>query len=324
MAMVADLWTLARPRLMPFVVGLVVLGFAWAHWDRALVVRGGADLLVVCAAWALLHAGTLWLNAALDRDEGEVLFGRAVTPPPGTALAAYVALVACVFVAAVANPISAACAAACAGLAVAYSHPATAWKGHPLGGPLVNLVGYGLLSPLAGWAVVGVDWDARTAAVWPLAAIGVLGTYFAAQAFQEEEDRARGYRTLVATHGSRVVLLAARVALGTTALGGVVLLAMGWVPLVCAVGIPGWWIVDRYLVAWSHEPHGGSEKWARGFALRLGVLLLVGIALAFSDYAWDSFHDRPVAGLGTAGGHPPDRPLLSPRAMRAWERATSR
>ncbi|MCA9571391.1 MAG: hypothetical protein KC656_26310, partial [Myxococcales bacterium] len=68
--MAADLWTLARPRLMPFVVGLVVLGYAWAHWDRALVVRGGRELLVVCVAWALLHAGTLWLNAALDRDEG--------------------------------------------------------------------------------------------------------------------------------------------------------------------------------------------------------------------------------------------------------------
>ena len=82
--------------------------------------------------------------------------------------------------------------------------------------------------------------------------------------------------------------------------------------------------VDRYLVAWSDQPGGGNERWARGFASRLGALLLAGIALAFWDYAWDSFHDRPVAGLGTAAGHPPDRPLLPPDQMRIWERTRTR
>ena len=42
------------------------------------------SLLGVLAAWSWLNAGTLWLNAAVDRDEGEVLFGRSVKPPPLT------------------------------------------------------------------------------------------------------------------------------------------------------------------------------------------------------------------------------------------------
>ena len=51
----------------------------------------------------------------------------------------------------------------------------------------------------------------RTVVVWLCGGSGVLGCYFAVQAFQADEDRARGYRTLVATHGPKAVLLAGRV-----------------------------------------------------------------------------------------------------------------
>ena len=50
-------------------------------------------LALVLLAWVALHAGTLWLNAALDRDEGEVLWGRAVPVPANAALGGYAALV---------------------------------------------------------------------------------------------------------------------------------------------------------------------------------------------------------------------------------------
>lgn len=300
---------LARPLLLPYVLCLVLLGFAWAHWDRALTLRGGEAFGWVILAWACLHAGTLWLNAALDQDEGEVLFGRPVRPPPSTSAAGYVALAASVPLAWWGNPVAGGACLVCALLAVAYSHPRLAWKGHPLGGPVVNIVGYGLLSPLAGWACVGVDPTPRTVGVWLLCALAIFGTFLAAQAFQEREDSARGYRTLVATHGPRVVLQGARAAIGAAMFGGLLLAAIGWLPRICLVGVVGWLPVDRWLAAWASRPGGGTEADARGFARRMSVAALLGIALALGQYTFDSLSLRPVAGLGTVSGHPPDQPI---------------
>lgn len=303
------LFRLARPRLLPYVLGLVLLGFAWAHWDRALTLRGGEGIVWVLLAWTALHAGTLWLNAALDQDEGEVLFGRPVRPPAGTSIAAYVALALTVPLAWFGHPLAGVAGLVCALLAVGYSHPRLAWKGHPLGGPVVNIVGYGLLSPLAGWAVVAVPPDPRTVLVWILFALAIFGTYLAAQAFQQDEDRGRGYRTLVATHGPRVVLQGARITIGIAMIGGLFLAAIGWLPRICLVGVVGWGAVDRQLSAWANLPNGGTEADARGFATRMLFAALLGIVLALGQYTVDSLSRRPVAGLGTVAGHPPDTPI---------------
>jgi 4-hydroxybenzoate polyprenyltransferase len=306
------LWALSRPRLMPFVMLLPVVGFGWGHWDRALELRGAAGLPWVVAAWTLLQAGTMWLNAALDRDRGEVLWGRAVAVPAATAPCAYVALLSAVGCAFLGSLLSGCACALCALLAVLYSHPATVWKGRPLLGPLVNFIGYGLLSTLAGWALVGVAPNPRTVIVWLCGGFGVLGCYFAVQAFQADEDRARGYRTLIATHGPCATLLAARCCIGLGELGGAVLGVVGWLPrLVLAGLLLGFWI-DRYLAAWSRQPGGGDERWARGLAKRLLLAALLGIALAYVDYFIDYFAERPVAGLATARGHPDDVEIEPP------------
>ncbi len=306
MSTAAALWRLARPRLLPFVLFLPLIGFGWAHWDRALPLRGERALPFVLAAWALLQAGTLWLNAALDRDTGEVLLGRAVPAPPGVQFWGYAALLAAVALGAAAGPVAGAAVAVCALLSVLYSHPRTAWKGQPLLGPLVNWIGYGLLSPLAGWAVVGVGPDVRSVIAWLLGSLGVLGCYFAAQAFQGDEDARRGYRTLVVTHGPRGTLTAARLCLGVGFLGGTVLAAVGWLPRVCLAAWPlGLW-VDHWLRRWADQPGGGGERWARGLALRLLLGAVLAIGLAYVDYFWAIAEGRPVAGLGTAAGHPPD------------------
>jgi 4-hydroxybenzoate polyprenyltransferase len=300
------LWVLARPRLLPFVLLLPVVGFGWGHWDRALTLRGEAGLPWVVLAWLLLQAGTMWLNAALDRDSGETLWGRSITVPAAATPCAYVALALAVGSAFVGNFLSGCACAVCALLAILYSHPATVWKGHPILGPIVNGLGYGLLSTLAGWALVEVSPNPRTVIVWICGALGLLGCYFAVQAFQGDEDRARGYRTLVATHGPKAVLLAARVCIGLGELGGLVLAVIGWLPRLTLVGlIPAIWI-DRWLAAWSKQPNGGDERWARGLAMRLLGAALLGIALAYVDYFIDIALDRPVAGLGTQRGHPLD------------------
>lgn len=317
----ASLWVHARPALWPFLWLLTLFGYGWAHWDRGLLIRGGSAYLGVVAAWTLLNAGTLWLNAALDRDEGEVLMGRHAPLPPGLAAWGYAALAASVAVAAWAHPGAGLCAAACAALAVAYSHPRIAWKGHPIGGPMVNLVGYGLLSPLAGWSCVDVAMNPRTAVVFGLGAVAILGTYFTAQAFQGDEDAARGYRTLVVTHGPRVVLTAARVCFAVLVVGAVGVAVAGWVPRINLLALPLVLWVDRYLARWSRQPGGGDVGWAKAFAFRLLAAALAMLALNFGEYVRADLAGEPVAGLGTAAGRPTDRPALPPAQMRAWEAA---
>lgn len=312
-------WLLSRPRLAPFVITLPFLGWAFAHWDRALSLQHPGAFAGVAFAWWWLHAATLWLNAAVDRDEGEVLMGEAVPPPAHTATLGYAGLAVSVVVAAAANPLSGVAAALSAGMAVLYSHPATLWKAHPVGGPFVNWFGYGVLSPLAGWATAGVTLNPRTAVLWFLGSLGVLGAYFAAQAFQGAEDRARGYRTLVVTHGPRATLRAARLCVFVAFAGGVALAAIGWLPRLCLVAAIGWFFADRFFTQWLAQPDGGDESWARGFANRMLAALVLGVALAFTQYVIDSFEGRPVAGLGTVGGHPPDRPRLPPAQLRFWD-----
>jgi hypothetical protein len=302
--------------MLPYVWTLVGAGYGWAHWDRALPARGVVALPWVFASWAALHAGTLWLNAALDQDDGEVLLGRSVPVPDGTRSVGWVGLALALALAAPAGPAVWGASLGCVVLAVLYSGPGLAWKGHPWGGPVVNLVGYGLLSPLAGWVVVGVPGNLRTLAVAAGVAIAVLGAYFAAQAFQGPEDRARGYRTLVATHGPATVLLAARVCLGLAWLDATALAAVGWLPRVCLVGVPLFWWVDRGLAEWGRLPSGGGARDAAAFVRRVVIASAVVLAAVAAQYAVDSASGGPVAGLATAAGVPPDRTVAAWRAER--------
>ncbi|MEO0602351.1 MAG: hypothetical protein AAF211_12995, partial [Myxococcota bacterium] len=139
-----------------------------------------------------------------------------------------------------------------------------------------------------------------------------------------EEDRARGYRTLVVTHGPRVTLQVARACVFVAFLGGVTLAVLGWIPRLCLLAVFGWGIADRFFARWMSQPDGGDESWARGLANRLLIALLLGVSLAFAEYVNDSLHGRPVAGLGTAAGHPPDRPRLPPALMRMKDRARTK
>jgi 1,4-dihydroxy-2-naphthoate octaprenyltransferase len=313
------LWHLSRPKLLPFVLLLPLCGYGLAHWDRALLARGVDALVLTLVAWTLLHAGTLWLNAAVDRDEGPVLYGTSVAPPPYAAAAGYVALFACVGIGALARPAIGAGALVCALLAVAYSHPASLWKGHAVLGPLVNLVGYGLVSPLVGFLAVDVPPTWRLLTVWVAGGIGVMGAYFAAQAFQHDEDAARDYRTLVVTHGATACVRAARWCMLVGMVIGTTMAVVGWVPRVCLVAVPLAIWVDAHFRAWLAVPGGGDVSHARALVQRLLVSALLAIALCFADYFWADAHGLPVAGLGTAAGHPPDRPVLAPLAMRRWE-----
>jgi hypothetical protein len=98
------------------------------------------------------------------------------------------------------------------------------------------------------------------------------------------------------------------------------LAVVGWFPRACLVAAPLWIWVDRLFVRWMRLPNGGTEAMARSLAQRLLVSGLVVVALVTATYVDQVRRHVPVSGLGTAAGHPADRPMLAPRAMRQWER----
>lgn len=278
------LFGLARPRGTAILLLVVLFGYGLAHWDGALDLTRPAALAVVLVAWVWLSAGTLWLNAVLDGDEAGVLFARGHLPhPPRLAAWAYAALALAVAASTAADRRAGLACAACAALAVLYSHPHTKWKAHPVLGPAVNATGYGLLTPLAGWALVGTPMTARAAGTLGFAAVFVVGATFAAQASQREDDARRGYRTLVVTHGPAACLRATRVCTlaGVAAVG--VFSAANVYPHLLLLGLPSFALADRALVRWSKKPDGGTPGDAARFLLRVlagGVLL---VALAWID-----------------------------------------
>lgn len=297
----AALWALGRLRLLPFVVALPMAGWGWGHWSRARPMTAPEGMAALALAWALLHLGTMWLNAARDRDEGPVLLGEPGPVPAVAVPMGGVALAAAVLVATEAG--AGGLTAVAALLAVAYSRPdapRAAWKAHPVLGPLTNLVGYGVISPWVGWRLVGVPLDART--LWVLAGwlAGIGGSYLLAQTFQEAEDRARGDRTPVALLGAAATARMARMAFAVSFLLALGLAAAGWLPRALWLAAP--WVLraDAALGALMENPTPLAAVTA---ARRIGEGVAVMGLAAVGDHLAASLGGGPVAGLATAAGH---------------------
>jgi 4-hydroxybenzoate polyprenyltransferase len=273
-------------------------------------------LLWLAAIWGVPHAGTMWLNAALDHDENATLYGAAARLPPGIERWAYVTLAFSLVAAFATNVGLGVCVALFAILSVLYSHPRTAWKGHAILGPATNAIGYGVLSPLGGFLYAGMPGTWRGLAVLVTTVPWMLTAYFAAQAFQEEEDRARGYRTLVAVAGPVVTLRVTRVCLSIALVLSVAIAIAGWVPRIVLVPLPLFLFLDRYLVRWSEQPKGGDASWAGRFFARLGGVALLVLVVTCVDYELAMRSRSLPGGLATSGGL--DEPRVCARGWTAW------
>lgn len=283
--MIADLVRLARPKGTALVLLGPLTGYGFAHWDFELDLRHPGSLVLVLIAWVLLSAGSLWLNAVLDGDEGGALFAtsRHARRPPRLASLAYVALATATALACIAGEVAGIACAVCSVLAIVYSHPRTMWKAHPVLGPVVNAVGYGVLSWLAGWSVVSVPMTSRTAAAMVLVTAFILGMYFAAQSFQREDDARRGYRTLVVLRGPAACLRAAITCTRIAMLGVATLAASGVYPRIILLGIPVYAFAEITMSRWRRAPSGGSPKLAAQFAYRMLAAGTALVALATFD-----------------------------------------
>ena len=201
-----------RPLEWPIVLAHATLGYLLAV-GLPNGVRGQelepALLGILC--WVVcLNGGTLALNSAFDRDEGDVAYLRRPPTPPRYLAAFGLGLMFLGFIAAWRLPGEYRAAyGACLILSVLYSVPPFRLKAVPGADWLINMAGFGTLTPYAGWAATGLP----VGRVGRLILLGFCPLFAAlyplTQLYQFEEDARRGDRTLARTLGRRKSLVVA-------------------------------------------------------------------------------------------------------------------
>ncbi len=193
-----------RPAEWPIMAAHTVVGYLLAvgidgasrgeYLESALL---GLALWVIC-----LNGGTLALNSAYDRDEGDVAYLRRPPPPPRHLAGFSLGLMAAGQLLAFALPPAYRVAyGICFVLSVLYSVPPARLKAVAGADWVINMWGFGTLTPYAGWAATGL----------PVSGAGLLvllafcplfaALYPLTQLYQVEEDSRRGDRTLACVLG---------------------------------------------------------------------------------------------------------------------------
>lgn len=193
-----------RPAEWPILSLHFLTGTALAVGIPGLISPGHrATLIVGTVAFVLgINGGTLALNSAFDRDQGAIAYLEHPPPVPrGLGFLGY-ALMALALIAAYFLPVRflLACAG-CAVLSILYSVPPVRLKAIAGLDWLVNFLGFGFLTPYAGWALTGQPVTSGGALI--LASFTVLfgALYPLTQLYHLSDDRARGDRTLAVALG---------------------------------------------------------------------------------------------------------------------------
>jgi 4-hydroxybenzoate polyprenyltransferase len=254
-----------RPAEWPIMAAHTALGYLLATG-----IRGAADPrwlaqgVLGLALWVVcLNGGTLALNSAFDRDEGDVAYLRRPPPPPRWLAVFSLSLMAAGGLLALTLPLRyAAVYAVCCLLSVLYSVPPVRLKAVAGADWVINMWGFGTLTPYAGWAATGLGIDLPRALVLLAFCPLFAALYPLTQLYQLEEDRRRGDRTLAVVIGARRSLDASLVAAA---------LAFG---LFAAAGARSGWTID-----------GGTWRWAAlAVALVAWAFVLIPWRLAAERY----------------------------------------
>jgi len=233
-----------RPAEWPIMAGHTILGYVLAVGIRgAWTGERLPPALLGLAVWVIfLNGGTLAINSVFDKDEGDIGYLNAPPPLPRHLLAFSVALLAGGQLLAFALPPAFRVAyAICFVLSILYSVPPFRFKAVAGVDWVINMWGFGTLTPFAGWAATGRPLDAGHALVLLAFCPLFAGLYPLTQLYQMEEDRRRGDRTLALLLGLRASL---GVAIACTALAFAL---FGWAAAVLDVRA---WLLVVPLVAW--------------------------------------------------------------------------
>jgi 4-hydroxybenzoate polyprenyltransferase len=201
-----------RPAEWPIMAGHTALGWLLAVGLRSAArgehigpVLGGLAIWVV-----LLNGGTLAINSAFDRDEGDIGYLKAPPPPPRHLAAVALLLLAAGQGLSLLLPRGFAVVyGVCFLLSLLYSVPPVRLKAVAGLDWLINMWGFGTLTPYAGYAVTGRPLDPAHALVLLAFCPLFAALYPLTQLYQFEEDRRRGDRTLAIILGMRQSLVVA-------------------------------------------------------------------------------------------------------------------
>ena len=205
-------------RVMAYVLHLRPLEWPimTAHFLLGALLAVGFDLpwRNVVLGWfifvALMNGGTLAINSAFDQDEGDVGYLKSPPKTPKYLLHVSAIMLALAFLLGYLLPLVFAWATAvCVLMSVLYSVPRARLKARAGWDLIINMLGFGLLTPLAGWGLTG---QPLTPWFWKICigfALLFGALYPATQIYQIEEDAARGDRTLVIKLGVAKSLIAA-------------------------------------------------------------------------------------------------------------------
>ncbi|MGH7673687.1 MAG: UbiA family prenyltransferase, partial [Gemmatimonadales bacterium] len=205
-----------RPAEWPIMAGHTALGYFLAV---GLAGAGSAERLLPAVAalliWVIMgNGGTLALNSVFDRDEGDIGYLVAPPPLPRHLLAFSLVLLIGGQILAFVLPVGFQVAyAICLVLSVLYSVPPFRLKAVAGADWVINMWGFGTLSPYATWAATGRPLDLGHALVLLAFCPLFAGLYPLTQLYQLDEDRRRGDRTLALLLGMRPSL---GLALGAT------------------------------------------------------------------------------------------------------------
>lgn len=194
------------------------------------------------ALWVVgLNGGTLALNSAFDRDTGDIGYLRAPPPVPRhLAVFGFVLMAAGLGLALNLPRAYGMAYAACAIMSVAYSVPPFRLKAVAGADWLINMIGFGSLTPLAGFASTGRPLEPSQGLVLLAFCPLFAALYPLTQLYQFEEDLRRGDRTLALILGMGRSLQVA------------VLSAAGAFGLFFAAGLrAGWRLGDADLFRWG-------------------------------------------------------------------------
>jgi 4-hydroxybenzoate polyprenyltransferase len=193
-----------RPRAWFIVTAHMSVGFLLANGlalDRAGLGRWALAVL----AWGILgNGGTLAINSAFDRDEGDI--GYLENPPPvprHLALFALALMVLGIPIALTLGPRFSLAYGICLVMSLLYSVPPFRFKARAGLDVLINATGFGALTIYAGWAA------ADQPLVAPIVNIAVaffwffVGFYPLTQVYQMGEDAGRGDHTLALALGKQ-------------------------------------------------------------------------------------------------------------------------
>lgn len=216
---------------------------------------------------ALMNGGTLAINSAFDQDEGDIGYLKSPPKPPRhLAVFASWLLGASALLGFLLPLPFALINLGCVVMSVLYSVPPPRLKARAGWDLLINCVGFGLLTPLAGWALTGRPFT-RPILLASLGFAFLFATlYPMTQIYQVAEDSRRGDRTLVIQVGIgrslALALLATLLAHGFFLAG---ILTLGGDPRFLIPSLVGWsavllpWL--RGWRTWTDRQHEAGMYW---------------------------------------------------------------